>query len=150
MTNAVLITIISVVGGGLIGSVGGPIVTRLLTRGSTNRQQKRDDFQVITDALNDRITELNNQVADSKQQIADSAARIDKQAAEIETLKERLDDREHTIADLRAQLSGVKGAVRRYLKSISDAWGSGGKMPDPDPADMHMLEMTIPRAPEVP
>ncbi len=65
----------------------------------------------------------------------------------IEDSKElhaKMDKLDNVVNQMRKERTQFIGAVGRYITKLVAAWGSGGKMPYPDEADMALLEETLP------
>lgn len=58
----------------LVGTAGGVVAARSARR--TRRQDKRDDFTVVKDALNERIDDLKEDLAGQQEQITGQGAAI--------------------------------------------------------------------------
>ncbi|MFE3657291.1 hypothetical protein [Streptomyces sp. NPDC059165] len=58
----------------LIGSAGGVVAARSARR--TRRQERRDDFTVLKDALNERIDDLKEELDEQQEQITGQGAAI--------------------------------------------------------------------------
>lgn len=56
----------------------------------------------------------------------------------------RLDNFEGVVEQLRKERLLFVSAVGRYILKLTQAWGSGGKMPYPDTEDLSILEETLP------